>query len=142
MDAEAAAWIVIIALFLASLVAILWMLAARVIKLLETLNDKVTSIEKEVAPILRDVEANMRNIEPLVKELGDKNLEVGRMLENIEKITDDAQATTGAIRNGIVPIAHSLAGIFAGLQEGSKILSAYTKSDRDSQTERTRGDGI
>ena len=41
------------------------------------------------------------------------------------------QATTGAIRNGIVPIAHSLAGIFAGLQEGSKILSAYTKSDRD-----------
>lgn len=131
MDAQAPAWIVMIAMFLAFLVAILWMLAARVIKLLETLNDKVTSIEKEVTPILRDLERTLKNVEPLTRELGEKNLEVGRMLENIEKITDDAQATTGAIRNGIVPIVHSLAGIFAGLQEGSKVLGAYTKSDRD-----------
>ncbi|MCX6647143.1 MAG: hypothetical protein NTY09_12425 [bacterium] len=125
------AWIGLITLFLASLVVIIWMLASRIITLLETLNEKVTSIEKEVAPILRDVEQTLRNVEPLTRELGNRGDEIGKLLANFEKVSDDAQATTGAIRNGIVPLAHSLAGLFAGFQEGSKVLSAFTKSKKD-----------
>lgn len=125
------AWFGLGTLFLVSLVVIIGMLATRIIKLLETLNEKVTSIEKEVTPILRDVEYTLRNLEPVTRELGTKGDEIGRLLENIEKVSDDAQATTGAIRNGIVPMAHALASLFAGLQEGSKVLGAYTKSDKN-----------
>jgi predicted PurR-regulated permease PerM len=124
------AWIGLITFFLAALVVIIGMLAGRVIKLLETLNDKLTSIEREFTPILIDIERTLRNIEPLTKELGERGDEIGKMLANIEKVSDDAQATTGAIRNGIVPLANALTGIYAGLQEGSKALSGYTKPDR------------
>jgi ABC-type transporter Mla subunit MlaD len=131
MVTPAWAWFGLGAAFLIALVVIIGMLAVRIIQLLETLNEKVTSLEKEVAPILRDVEQTLRNVEPLSRELGNRGDEIGKLLANFEKVSDDAQATTGAIRNGIVPIAHSLAGLFAGFQEGSKVISAYTKSKKD-----------
>ena len=131
MVTPAWAWFGLGAAFLVALAIIIGMLAVRIIKLLETLNDKVASIEKEISPILRDVEYSLRNIEPLTRELGNRGDEIGKLLANFEKVSDDAQATTGAIRSGIVPLAHALAGIYAGLQEGTKLLNSYKKSDRD-----------
>ena len=133
------ALIVVIALFLFTLILLLKSLIDRVIALLQTLNDKLSSIETECRPILKDVETTLSNLEPLTRELGDRGEEIGRMLGNVEKVTDDIQATTGAIRGGIVPIAHTLTGVFAGVMEGAKALGEHRRTS-STQVEINRGD--
>jgi methyl-accepting chemotaxis protein len=119
--------VVVIALFLKSLVE-------RLTSLFDTLNTKVLEIDGELKPILRNLEQCLRSAEPFARELGDRRNEIGAMLENLERLSEDAQATTSAIRYGIVPIAHSLAGIFSGLVEGARVLGeSARRHDRDVQ---------
>ena len=111
-------------------------LVDRLITLILNVNEKLTVIEGEIKPILRDLEQTLKNIEPLTRELGDRKDEIGRLLENIERVSNDAQATTGAVRNGIVPIANTLQGLFAGLMQGAQALSEYRaerRYDRDNE---------
>ncbi len=125
-------WLIVIQTIILLFVA--WFLASmigRIMSLLDTVNEKVRDVEGELKPILRDVEQVLRNIEPLSKELGDKSREIGSMIENLDKVTDDAQATTNAIRHGVVPFAHSIAGIYTGLTEGAKILGEYSRKGKD-----------
>jgi ABC-type transporter Mla subunit MlaD len=102
----------------------------RLIDLIGSLNEKVSSLEGEIKPVLRDAEKTLSNLEPFAKELGKRGEDFGRLLSNIEKVSDDLQATTGAIRAGVVPIAHMLAGLHAGLMEGTRALSEYRRSSR------------
>ncbi len=115
----------VIALFLKGLID-------RLITLIDNLNDKVTSIDGEIKPILQDIQKSLSNIEPLTKELGERGEEIGQLLGNVGKVTDDAQATTGAIRKGIVPIANTLTSLFAGVMQGVQVLkeSGYSNNDR------------
>jgi predicted PurR-regulated permease PerM len=124
-------WLILIQTIILLVIAFfLSLMINRLITLLGTLNDKVSSIDGEIRPILRDIEQVLRNVEPLSKELGEKGHEIGSMIDNLEKVTSDAQATTGAIRNGIVPFAHSIAGIYSGLSEGARVLGEYSRRDR------------
>ncbi len=113
-----------IALFLKGLID-------KLIALVENLNEKVTSIDDELKPIMSSIDQSLKNIEPFTRELGERGEEVGRLIENLERVTDDARATTGAIRGGVVPIAHTLKGLFAGLMEGAKVLGEYQRSGKD-----------
>ena len=106
----------------------------RLITLIMNVNEKLSVIEGEIRPILRDVEQTLKNVEPLTKELGERKDEIGRLLENIEKVSDDAQATTGAVRTGIVPVANSVQALFAGLMQGAQVLGEY-RNQRDDETE-------
>jgi peptidoglycan hydrolase CwlO-like protein len=121
-------WALALFLFAIVLLLITWImkgLVDKVVVLLENINEKITSLEGEVKPILQDVERTLSNVEPLTKELGERNEEVGNLLRNIEKVTDDIQATTGAIRTGIVPIAHTVTSLFAGLKQGVQVIDEY-----------------
>jgi len=121
--------VVILIIALAFFVIVLFLkgLIDRLITLVENLNDKITSIEGEIKPILMDVEKTLSNVEPLTRELGEKSADLGNLLSNVEKVTDDLQATTGAVRNGIVPIAHTITSVFSGIMEGVK---TFTEPDR------------
>ena len=125
--------------FIIVLTLLLKSMVDRIVVLLETINEKITSIEGEVKPILQDVEKTLSNVEPLTKELGERNEEVGNLIRNVEKVTDDIQATTGAIRNGIVPIAHTVTSLFAGLKQGVQIIDEY-KSTGSTDNETNGGE--
>jgi len=124
-------WVFIAVIFVALMATALFLksLIDRLITLVDNLNDKVSALEGETKPILRDVELMMRDLEPLTKEIGDRSEEIGRLLANIERISDDAQATTGAIRNGIVPVVNTVAGMFSGLQAGARAVGVEIEPD-------------
>jgi len=126
-------WAIIGLIIALAFFTIVWLekgLLDRFIDLIGSLNDKVSSLEGELKPVLRDVEKTLSNLEPFTKELGERGKDIGRLLSNIEKVSDDLQATTGAIRAGVVPVAHTLAGLHAGLMEGTRALSEYRRSSR------------
>ena len=135
---ETALWLVLIqgigvAVVAAALLALALFMKSLIDKLIATVEAvrvKVDSIDNEIKPILRDVEQLLKEVEPLARELGERGAQIGTMIENIQKVTDDAQATTGAIRTGVVPIAHALSGLFAGFVEGGKALGDYTRRGR------------
>ncbi len=134
MDVTAVLWslvVLIVVIFFAMIAMFLKGLIDRLITLIENVNDKLSSIEGELKPIMRDTKELLGNVEPLTKELGERGEDIGRLLTNVEKVTDDLQATTGAIRGGIVPIAHTLTGLFAGLMEGARALSESRRSERE-----------
>jgi len=105
-------------------------LVDRLIAAIDAMKVQVEEMDDELKPVIRDVQKMLADVEPLTKELGDRGREIGAILENLERVTNDAQATTGAIRTGVVPIAHSLAGLFAGVVEGSRALGEYTRRGR------------
>ena len=115
-------WLVVAIVFLAISGYYLVTLANKAIKLLETLNDKIVALEAEIMPILKEAQQTIRDIEPLAKELGEKSAEISRMIDNMEKISQHAEVTTGAVRDGVVPFAHALSGIIAGFTEGAGAL--------------------
>jgi uncharacterized protein YoxC len=116
--------LVVIAVFLMKLVnKLIWMI--------DSMKAQIDGIDGEMKPIMRDVQKMLSDMEPLVKEVGQHGQQIGSILENLERVSDDVSVTTGAIRTGVVPIAHSLAGIFAGIVEGGRAFGEYSRRRRE-----------
>ena len=130
-------WAVIAGALAVSFLWIAWSIKSlvdRLITLIMNVNEKLSVIEGEIRPVLRDIEQTLKNVEPLTKELGDRKDDIGRLLGNIERVSADAQATTGAARTGIVPIANTLQGLFAGLMQGAQALKEH-RDEREQDIE-------
>lgn len=125
------AWFILVLVFLAVAGYYSVQVINRVIKLLETLNEKIVSIEEEITPILKEVDNTLKTIEPVTEMLAQKTDEIGSMIDNLEKTSSYAKTTTGAVRDGVVPLAHMLQGVVAALSEGSSSLKRYISSEND-----------
>jgi uncharacterized protein YoxC len=99
----------------------------KLIAMIDTLKGEVEGLDTELKPIMQDIQKVLADLEPLAREVGQRGEQIGMILENLEKVSDDVQATSGAIRNGVVPIAHSLSGLFAGFIEGRRAFGEYTR---------------
>jgi len=118
--------IIVVGLLAVALIALCFFLKGlvdRLIRMVDAMRDKLDMLDSDIKPILKDVERMLSEVEPLAKELGERHADIGAILENISRVTDDAQATTKALRDGLVPIGHSLSGLFAGFIEGRKALA-------------------
>jgi len=83
---------------------------------------KLDILERDIAPLARNLDKTLTDAEPLVKNLGAGSQSIRKSFEHVSTVTGTVAEVAEGVREVVVPTINNIRSILFGLSEGYRIL--------------------